>query len=297
VADTPLRPGADPQWAQILRAANLERPQLERVVFAYLLVLAGNIRQARRMLDWMDTERAIEALRLDQLAGLATAVEPFLARTAERGLNLALQAPPAAPAVPGSLVVQLDRNEGLVESAREWARRSAAALVRDVSRETRWAVRRIIEQGVHAGARPADTAKLLEDIVGLTNRQAQAVRTYWLNLAELPDARRALLTSRYADRLMRQRARMIARTETIRAANEGRRSLWRRDVADGVILPSRWEREWVAIVPSDGRTCPRCVGLDGARAPIEGEYPAPGGLGPPQHPDCRCTEVLRRTAA
>jgi hypothetical protein len=274
------------------RAADLERAELARVVLAYLMVLAGNMRQARRMLDWFDVDRTIAALRLEQLDALATAVEPILHRTAERGLAVALAAPPAADA---TLTVQLTDNTPFRATLVEFARRQAGALVRDVSTETRRAIRRIIEQAVHAGRRPADTASLLEDIVGLTNRQAQAVRRFrdaHLEAGTSP-ATMDRLVSRYADRLLRFRARMIARTETIRAANEGRRSQWRRNVDEGTILPDRWEREWVAIVPSDGRTCRYCVGQDGQRAPIDGSYPN-GSSGPPGHPDCRCTEKLVR---
>lgn len=295
MADIPVRPDADPQWVRLHRAADLERAELARVVLAYLMVLAGNIRQARRMLEWMDVERTIAALKLEQLAALATAIEPILRRTAERGLAVAVAAPPAVDA---TLVVQLTDNTPFRATLVDWARQQAGALVRDVSMETRFAIRRIIEQAVHTGARPADTAKLLEDIVGLTHRQAQAVKRFQdAHLAAgTPQATMDRLVSRYADRLLRHRARMIARTETIRAANEGRRSQWRNNVAEGTILPERWEREWVAIVPSDGKTCRYCVGQDGQHAPIDGSYPN-GDSGPPGHPDCRCTEILVRTVA
>jgi SPP1 gp7 family putative phage head morphogenesis protein len=296
VPDLPIRPAADPQWIRLHRAADLDRPALARVVLAYLTVLAGNMGQARRMLQWFDVERTIAALKLEQLSNLATAVEPILRSTWERGLAVAAAAPPIA-GTEATLLVQLATNEGLNIERIDWARRQAGELIQGVSMETRYAVRRIIEAAVARGTAPRETGKLLEAIVGLTERQAQAVARYRATLVEAGTKPAILdrLVARYGTRLLRHRAQMIARTETIRAANEGRRAQWQRNVQEGVILPERWEREWVAIVPSDGRTCSVCVDLDGQRAPIDGTYPD-GSDGPPGHPVCRCTESLVRTA-
>ncbi len=294
MADFPIRPLADPQWVRLHRAADAERAALARIVLSYLTVLTGNMAQARRMLQWFDVERTIAALKLEELARMATAIEPILQRTWERGLAVAAAAPPVA-GVEAELLVQLATNEGLNAARIDWARARAAELVRDVSTETRWAIRRIVEQSVHAGTAPRETAKLLESVVGLTERQAQAVARYRANLLaeDVKPATVDRLVSRYGTRLLKFRSQLIARTETIRAANEGRRAQWQRNVAEGTILPERWEREWVAIVPSDGRTCPYCEGQDGQRAPIDGTYPN-GDDGPPGHPACRCTESLVR---
>jgi hypothetical protein len=258
--------------------------------------------QARRMLQWFDVERTIAALKLEQLANLATAVEPILRSTWERGLAVALAAPGVKAAPPGVLVgidadllLRLATNEGLNIERIDWARRQAGELIQGVSMETRYAVRRIIEAAVARGTAPRETGKLLEAIVGLTNRDAQAVARYQATLVEAGTRPATVdrLVDRYGTRLLKHRAQMIARTETIRAANEGRRAVWSRNVQEGTILPERWEREWVAIVPSDGRTCPYCEEQDGQRAPIDGTYPD-GSAGPPGHPLCRCTESLVR---
>jgi hypothetical protein len=297
VADLPIRPDADPQWLRLHRAADLERAELARVVLAYLMVLAGNMAQARRMLQWHDVERTIASLKLEELTRLATAVEPILERTWHRGSLIATHVAPVASDIAATLEVQLATNAGLNIAQVDWARRQAAELVTGVSQETRWAIRRIVEQSVARGTHPRETATLLDNIIGLTVRQAEAVRRYQASLVEegVKPATMDRLVSRYADRLLRHRARMIARTETIRAANEGRRAVWSRNVLEGTILPERWEREWVAIVPSDGRTCRYCIGQDGQRAPIDGTYPD-GSSGPPGHPDCRCTESLVRAS-
>jgi HK97 family phage portal protein len=70
-----------------------------------------------------------------------------------------------------------------------------------------------------------------------------------------------------------QRARLIAQTETTRAAAEGTRAGF---VQSGVIS----EMEIRAV--NDERVCPVCGPLHGTRTPLQ------GGKRPPFHPGCRC---------
>lgn len=83
------------------------------------------------------------------------------------------------------------------------------------------------------------------------------------------------------------RADVIARTETMAAANEGQRDAWDQAVEDG-LLPEDARRVWIAT--SDA--CPICEELDGQETTLDGEYPDDGGDGPPAHPNCRCTEGI-----
>lgn len=87
----------------------------------------------------------------------------------------------------------------------------------------------------------------------------------------------------------KDRAELIARTETMRAANAGQREAWRQGVEDGYVEPTE-RRVW--IVTDDDALCEDCEPLDGAVAPLDGEYEGDGEDGPPLHPDCRCVEGL-----
>lgn len=295
--DIPLRNDADPQWQEMHAAAAGEEVSLMRVIYAAFGALAARrIMQAvRAALRATDVERAVQAVPTEELVALAATIEPALYRAAVAGAKVAVR---SQPIVVTGLLVRLGTSEGLpVPELERWARSHAAELVRDVTEETRRAIRQIITEAVHQGRVPRETARLVESVVGLTRRQAIAVRRYADALADqqVPAARRQLLVQRYGNRLLRHRARTIARHETLTAANEGRRSVWERDARAGLIDRSRWEREWVAIVPSDGRTCRICQGLDGQRAPINGSYPDGRG-GPPAHTLCRCTEKLTRSA-
>lgn len=170
-----------------------------------------------------------------------------------------------------------------------------AALVREVTEETRAAIRETIARAYVANVAPKRAAAQLVDIVGLTRRQSDAVDSY---RAMLTDQGRDLdqvdrMTTRYAKRLRKQRAQMIAWTETNAAVNAGQRATWKDLVHEHLIDASAWQREWLTVLPAPG-VCPICAPLDGLTAPIHGVYPD-GTDGPPAHPNCRCSEVLVRT--
>ena len=84
-----------------------------------------------------------------------------------------------------------------------------------------------------------------------------------------------------------QRAKLIARTESMAAASEGNRQGWRQAIDEGLLTGD----EKVTWIATEG-ACPECEALDGAVRDIDGQYPDPGGDGPILHPNCRCTEGI-----
>lgn len=218
--------------------------------------------------------------------------------------------------------------------AAAYAATFAAQLVQQVDEATRYAIRRIILRGQQDGWNIDRMARALRDTVALHDRQAQAV----VNLRDMlnavargatppaglgtdggpfslaarsgpgsvstvaqgmTQAQIDAVVSRYADRALRYRARMIARTETVRSANAGLIASWRQAQADGYIDGSAWV-EWV--VNPDERLCSTCASMgdqsDGAVgvAPVGGRFTSatPGKRGvvlephdqPPAHPNC-----------
>lgn len=104
-----------------------------------------------------------------------------------------------------------------------------------------------------------------------------------------------------ADRLLRERGRRIARTETVQAQNEGKIQAWGRAQADGQI-PQGTLKTWIAATNSQ-RTCKICGappkhpnGLDRQQVPLgEQFFSEVTGLyydRPPAHVQCRCTMTL-----
>lgn len=83
------------------------------------------------------------------------------------------------------------------------------------------------------------------------------------------------------------RAELIARTESMSAANEGQRQGWDQAVEDG-LLRADSKRVWIAAEDP----CPECEDLDGEETGLDEDYPNDGGDGPLLHPNCRCTEGI-----
>jgi SPP1 gp7 family putative phage head morphogenesis protein len=88
-----------------------------------------------------------------------------------------------------------------------------------------------------------------------------------------------------------ERAELIARTESMRAANEGQQQLWDQAVEAGVLTGTE-KQEW--ITTPDDRLCPICEPLDGQQVGLDEMFDADGEEieGPPAHPNCRCTVGL-----
>lgn len=87
------------------------------------------------------------------------------------------------------------------------------------------------------------------------------------------------------------RAETIARTETMRASNEGQSQAWDQAVEVGILTG---DEKQVWIVTPDDRLCPICEPMDGETAPLDGSFNVDGDDidGPPAHPNCRCTVAL-----
>lgn len=174
-------------------------------------------------------------------------------------------------------------------------------------------IRKIIARAFNEGIPPKSAAQLIRSVIGLTERQGDAV----INLANwirrsagltvqagsktirVPSkgADEAFITKQtnaYADRLKKDRALMIARTETLKASNRGQRMLWEQAIEKG-LLSDDDERIWIAT--PDERTCDECEPLDGEHVTMDEEFSV--GEDPPIHPNCRCTVGLapRRAVA
>lgn len=186
-------------------------------------------------------------------------------------------------------------------------------LIRSISQESRDAIQQIVTRAFREGGHPFQQARQIREVIGLTPRMEQAVANYRsaLESGNLKDAlSRALrdgrydrsllsaleseravnperidrMVSRYADRYLDYRARNIARTESLRASNQGQRELWRQ-AREQQLLPRDVQRVW--IVGND--PCPICEELDGETVGMDEEF-AEGD--PPIHPSCVCTTAI-----
>ena len=177
------------------------------------------------------------------------------------------------------------------------AERQAAQLLTSVNVETKQTVRDLIARAYREQVSPRDTAKLIRDVVGLNDRQANALFNYRSGLVE--DGRAAdqveRMTERYGNKLLRQRADTIAQTEIHRASAEGQHELWREGVREGRIGADA-RRIWIA----NAGACEWCQGVEDMNVdgvPVDGQFVTPSGDmidGPEDsHVGCRCSTGLR----
>jgi hypothetical protein len=176
-----------------------------------------------------------------------------------------------------------------------------AQFVTQVTRETRAAIRALTARAVTEGIAPRELATLIKPSIGLTVRQTQAVlnaRAEW-SASGLAGESLTKKLEAYGAKLLKQRAVMIARTETIAAANTGQLAAWRGAVQLGHLQPETTSRVWSAA--SDQRVCPICEALDEQAVDFEDAFTTLDGdelMSPPAHPSCRCSVSLafeRRT--
>lgn len=137
-------------------------------------------------------------------------------------------------------------------NAIKWAQEHAAELAVGLSDTSRDDIADAIEDSLSGEIDRADTVNIIMDAVGNEDR-----------------------------------AEMIARTETMTAANEGQRQSWSQAQAKGW-LPEDARKKWIAFAGC----CDDCDELDGVVVAIDDSYPGDGEDGPPLHPNCRCSESI-----
>lgn len=248
------------------------------------LLARGEIDRAIASLPWVDAMGALE----QRIYRLALLVQARAAREATQR---------------HSIGYSFDlRNPSAIRSAQQ----QAGDLIREVTVETRLAVRDIVVRGQRDGVDVREQATLIRQHVGLTRRQANAVYNFRQGLVErnYPPDKADRMTQRKHDQGVRFRSRMIARTETIRASNSGQQELWRQ-ARDSGIIPATARRVWVASPDA----CEYCEPMNGQVVGLEENFTSGASrtrtgalrrlepaLTPPIHPQCRCSLSLELAA-
>ncbi len=183
-----------------------------------------------------------------------------------------------------------------------WAQRRAGQLIVEITDQQRGLVRNLITEALRDGITVDATAARVRQVVGLTDRYAQAVtnsraRTFesllkaGLNPAQAA-ARADQLADAYRQRLLQSRATTIARTEILAASNQGRYLAWQQGVEEGLIHPDS-VKEWrtAPAMSRYGPPCVHCLPYNGIRTRWDQPF-SNGAMMPPLHPNCRCTAVI-----
>lgn len=173
----------------------------------------------------------------------------------------------------------------------EFIRRKAGELIVRVSDDQRRAVRDMLLERYNNEKRPETLVRDLRRSIGLDPRRAKALRNFENDMRARGAKNIDSQVERYRERLIRDRAETIARTESVAIENQAKIEAW--DIAiNAGDIPQDSEQEWVTSTDC----CDDCAELDGERVEVGGSFKsAKYGtvFSPPLHPRCYCTLVLR----
>lgn len=185
----------------------------------------------------------------------------------------------------------------------QWANQRAGELITSIVDEQREMLRDIISEGVSEQLTVDEIGRNVRDVIGLPESWAGAVpKARAAEFAKLISSGRSIaeannradqVAERYKERLIRARAKTIARTEIMTAQNQGRWLSWAQGTEQGFI-PKNARKEWIAA-PGIGpkpHLCEICKDLNGIQTEWDKEFPGTNVNMPPIHPNCRCTAVI-----
>lgn len=288
----------EPEFAALLRIADGLEPELRAAFLDALTAL-------RTQLPLNTLTELLEADALTQLGALVADLKlpDSIVNTLRQVMTQA--ATKAGTFAGGRIGLSFNLDNPAVI---RWVESNTAQHILGIENETKLAVRDIVRRGFIEGNPPREQARLIREIVGLTERDAGAVAAFKQGLTEADTPRRLVdsQVERMSNRLRNRRAEMIARTETVNAANRGQLEAWKEAADQGLIDPTVTRRVWIAT--DDARTCPICNELDGKtvgfvdafpvnQSAIEvgrpkSVFPDHDGLAPPAHVACRCSTGL-----
>jgi hypothetical protein len=300
-------------------AASQMEPMLRAAFLAAVDATKGTIAEddLAKALETGDVNRVLAVLALDK--NMVAALNGTGIPDGVESLRSALQATAvsggiaAVDALPSRVSVGLSFDLKSLD-AQSFLEGYAFPLIREISDNTREGIRGVVLDAFKEGGHPFEQARRIRDMIGLTANQNDAVMNYRAALMDTGSALRDSLTrslrdgrfdptilraarnnasltqiqvdkmtGRYYERFINYRAKNIARTESLRASNQGQRAAWGQAVKQGY-LPKDQEREWE--VSGDEATCPICSALDGEVRGLDEEFDD-GIMDPPDpHPSC-----------
>ncbi len=176
----------------------------------------------------------------------------------------------------------------------EFINTEVAGYVREVEQETRAAVQSAIRKAIDEGQSSSQAADRIKQTIGLTEKQEIAVENYRQNQIKAGVKGRKLETrvAAYRKRTINNRAKVIARTEMTRAANQANQEVWNQAVEQGFVDRAKVKKQWIAIV--DSRTSDICLSLHGQKVDLDANFVSEHGswMRPPGHPNCRSELVI-----
>lgn len=285
---------AEPDAVRRIRdAAARQEPKVRAAIIEGLNRITREIGSA-------NLEKAIASGNLAQVWDLLSSVADFPQET----LN-AIRDATVTAAVQGGALESAKFNIAFNDvnaRAVRWAQANAGReITGTLTATTRAVIQNIIEDALVRGLHPRDAKKQIARVVPLTDRKAKLFelqRQALLDAGASPGYVNRLMDRKTA-KAIRYRAQVIARTEMLRAANEGQQLVWEA-AHDLGYIPEGTQKVWV--VTDDDRTCDICEPMDGVPVEFRDSFTVTQETSketvtstrktPPAHPQCRCAMVL-----
>lgn len=256
------------------------------------------IRDAKSNITLQLVEQALRAI--DPAAAIRAAtggleferMRDTLADIVEASGNITTQ---ALARTTGTLLASFDMTNPY---AAQYARSEVGRLISGITQSTQEGIQRLIERGIVEGIDVRTSARQIRNMVGLTGQQADWVMNYEMRLLDRGIGDIDAKVERYANKLIRQRANTISRTETLDATNSGQQAAWKAAQDQG-FLDKDVRVTW--IVARDERLCEVCAPMpmmeENRNVKVGGFFTTGDGrrITRPQetHPNCRCTTALK----
>lgn len=169
-------------------------------------------------------------------------------------------------------------------------------LVTNVSDQTRLAITESLEDVVLRGVPPTRAARQIRGLVGVNRVQARALIRQREALEEAGTKQSVIdnILERRTKKMIRQRAKTIARTEAIRAVGQGRQRMWDQLGEEGVVPPET-QKKWITAL--DERVGSDHRAMHGETVGVNDPFFIPETGQSVQvpnesRPNCRCTAIL-----
>ena len=169
--------------------------------------------------------------------------------------------------------------------------------LRDITQGSLQTVQRVIRDGQQAQQSVETIARSLEQVLGLTPRQYQALQA--MRQRFVAQGKPAREITRLLDQAIRQglqrRALTIARTESVRLAHLGAHQQTLAAVQAGMLDVERIQRYWQTAPGACPDLCAPIPGMNPEGVGLDEAFQTPSGpmLLPPSHPNCRCSVITR----
>src|SRR4030095_3614811 len=238
---------------------------IERIARSYELALRdaflAAIRSARRNASLEMIAEAIESMNPGQAIRAATSGLEYdrmrdtmadIVEAAGQKTTAAIQA--AAPPRP----MMLGSFDIVNPYAATYARAEAGRLITGIDLSSREGIQNLIGNAIETGIAPREAARTIRGMVGLTEFQTDYVMNYTSKLIAQGASNIDAKVQRYTDKVLRQRALTIARTETLDASNGGAQAAWQAAIDQG-FLDKDVEQVWILGRSEVNPPCEICL--------------------------------------